>query len=713
MALLVGTYYAWEVDDSCLRRNRQLKQDIGMFKYEEEDAPVDISIYDNLDAQDLSVNTRRLRGTDGPQKRRALQSSFQLKLYWESRFCWQEERIERKWCMSCIGSSCEKGEDLWLQFCDAEDVTQKFKYLPIEGTEGGQLQTVSNNLCLERVSRNNFTLADCSASRVVQVLTGLVTDGRTFELKPYGAGDLCLNQEHYPKAGEVIKTTTCDNAREYNTNLWTVYHGGSESSPYSASDLSTLRLKNNTNFQCGVKNPCKLCQGSCSSDFECGGDMRCFRRDGNEPVPGCYGPGIFGEGYCYDPLHSIDTLNQPRISLTGCSKENPCRLCEGDCRSDMDCVGNLVCQQKQGPGTVDGCSGFDPSNSDFCVEPRAQTYDALPLGKPGCSVNNPCGLCEGDCDNDDECAGQLVCKQKNGPGSVDGCLGFDQSKADFCVEPLVAKAVIVTNTPAPVSVTSNNVIASDSGNNSGTGAFKLSLPGCSVNTPCGLCEGDCDNDDECGGHLVCRQKSGPGSVDGCAGYDKSNSDFCVEPPVAVAGNNGDTNNKSAIIVGKEFSLRLVGCTADKPCGLCEGDCDSDADCGGDLVCAFKSGPGFIEGCSGFDNSSKDFCVKPHVSYGKSASNTVNHSGGHLLSLPGCSVNTPCGLCEGGCNNDDECGGHLVCRQKSGPGSVDGCLGWDESNSDFCVEPPVASAVLVINTPAMANATSKNEYSVRK
>jgi hypothetical protein len=681
MALLLGASNAWEVDGRCLRRNRQLEQDIGMSN-EQEDAPLDLSSFDNLEAQDLSVNTRRLRGTDGP-KRRALQSSFQLKLYWESRFCWQEERIERKWCMSCIGSSCEKGEDLWLQFCDAEDITQKFNYLPVEGTGGGQLQTVSNHLCLERVSRNNFTLAECSASLGVQVLKGLVTDGSAFEFKPLGAADLCLNQEHHPKAGEIIKTTPCRIASEYHTNLWTVYHGGSESSAYSASDLSTLKLKNNT--KCGVNHPCDLCQGSCSSDFECSGDMRCFQRDGNEQVPGCFGPGTFGEDYCYNPLYSIDTINQPRISLTGCSEENPCRRCEGDCRSDMDCVGNLVCKQKEGPGTVDGCSGFDPSNSDFCVEPTAQTYDELPLSLPGCSATSPCGLCQGDCDNDDECMGHLVCRQKSGPGSVDGCLGFDQSNSDFCVEPTVA-AVVVTSTPAPVSVTSNSDIPSDSSSNSGTGALKLSLPGCSVDNPCGLCQGDCDNDDECGGQLVCRQKSGPGSVDGCAGYDNSNSDFCVEPAATVAIINRDSDNSGSIIAGGKISLSLPGCSAAQPCGLCEGDCDSDADCDGDLVCAFKSGPGSIEGCSDFDNSSKDFCVNPPVSSGKSASNTVKDSRGHLLGLPGCSVDTPCGLCEGDCDNDDECGGHLVCRQKSGPGSVDGCLGFDQSNDDFCVEP---------------------------
>jgi len=39
-------------------------------------------------------------------------------------------------------------------------------------------------------------------------------------------------------------------------------------------------------------NPCGLCEGDCDNDDGCSGDLKCFQRDGNEPVPGCSG----GEG---------------------------------------------------------------------------------------------------------------------------------------------------------------------------------------------------------------------------------------------------------------------------------------------------------------------------------------------------------------------------------------------------------------------------------
>lgn len=36
-------------------------------------------------------------------------------------------------------------------------------------------------------------------------------------------------------------------------------------------------------------------------------------------------------------------------------------------------------------------------------------------------------------------------------------------------------------------------------------------------------------------------------------------------------------------------LPVIRCTSDEPCGLCQGDCQTDADCAGDLVCFHKYG----------------------------------------------------------------------------------------------------------------------------
>ena len=52
-----------------------------------------------------------------------------------------------------------------------------------------------------------------------------------------------------------------------------------------------------------------------------------------------------------------------------------------------------------------------------------------------CSVSNPCGKCEGDCDNDRECKGNLQCKQRYGSSalsSVPGCSGQGVKGLDYC-----------------------------------------------------------------------------------------------------------------------------------------------------------------------------------------------------------------------------------------------------------------------------------------
>jgi len=45
----------------------------------------------------------------------------------------------------------------------------------------------------------------------------------------------------------------------------------------------------------------------------------------------------------------------------------------------------------------------------------------------------PLGECEGDCDNDNECEGSLVCMKRNGGEIVPGCSGIDKAHWDYCI----------------------------------------------------------------------------------------------------------------------------------------------------------------------------------------------------------------------------------------------------------------------------------------
>jgi len=44
-----------------------------------------------------------------------------------------------------------------------------------------------------------------------------------------------------------------------------------------------------------------ICQGDCDRDEDCSGNLRCFQRRSLEPVPGCTGTGINAVDYCYAP----------------------------------------------------------------------------------------------------------------------------------------------------------------------------------------------------------------------------------------------------------------------------------------------------------------------------------------------------------------------------------------------------------------------------
>lgn len=181
-----------------------------------------------------------------------------------------------------------------------------------------------------------------------------------------------------------------------------------------------------------------------------------------------------------------------------------------------------------------------------------------------------------DCDDDNDCADGLICRQRDGYEDVDGCfgegLGDDKYGKDVCVR----------KSPLEPPVRELPVIAY--------------VGECDEDYLCGLCEGDCDSDDDCLDDLVCGKRRGYESVSGCTGEggdeDRYGKDICMEPPI----------------------IRYVGqCTHFFRCGLCMGDCDSDHDCEGDLICIQRDNFDPVPGCNGEglkkDRKKQDICTK--------------------------------------------------------------------------------------------------------
>ena len=129
--------------------------------------------------------------------------------------------------------------------------------------------------------------------------------------------------------------------------------------------------------------------------------------------------------------------NPANNDQTCCTSSAQCSLGEGDCDYDSDCSGDLICGDNNcsaGESIMDCCASnllhFSTSGVgyitfgilDVLAPPKNCT--ASNNDQSCCSQSSPCGLREGDCDHDDECAGDLICGDNNcaaGDSDMDCC----------------------------------------------------------------------------------------------------------------------------------------------------------------------------------------------------------------------------------------------------------------------------------------------------
>ena len=87
----------------------------------------------------------------------------------------------------------------------------------------------------------------------------------------------------------------------------------------------------------------------------------------------------------------------------------------------------MRCYQREYPFTaVPGCTGAEwrDDTTDFCYMPPEDA--GPPLEENDCEDlgSGSCGMCQGDCDSDRDCAGNLQCYQRNYElTAVPGCSG--------------------------------------------------------------------------------------------------------------------------------------------------------------------------------------------------------------------------------------------------------------------------------------------------
>jgi len=173
-------------------------------------------------------------------------------------------------------------------------------------------------------------------------------------------------------------------------------------------------------------------------------------------------PVSLGLGLCNtSPWWMLDIMTQPcdadqSMHNWDCCKGSSCRVGEGDCDSDAECLddssyGPLQC------GT-DNCksmlnSAWKDSRYDCCVQKCNAAQDQL---DGCCTIDHPCPAGQGDCDYNHDCFGDLICGEDtcklgfdtNFHHSFDccvkGCFDFD---IDYPGNDLYPNTVRITDTP--------------------------------------------------------------------------------------------------------------------------------------------------------------------------------------------------------------------------------------------------------------------------
>ena len=277
------------------------------------------------------------------------------------------------------------------------------------------------------------------------------------------------------------------------------------------------------------------------------------------------------------------------------------------------------------------------------------------------NLRGPLGECEGDCDNDNECAGDLICFKRAGHEEIPGCTGGKRD-ADYCIPPAADTAIStlsgrtsVSSVPTPIPTA--KPAPAQAAQKDASNLPKVKFIKWNPTRPLNECEGDCDKDHHCADGLVCYQRGANEEVPGCTGgkSDNSRTDYCIRPAADTAPLNtssptplptipplssvtpgptalptpvptqlptpaptvNPTSRPVQVIVQENVSnlpnVKFVHLNPNNPLNECEGDCDNDNQCAGDLICHQREfGNEEVPGCTGgkSDNSRTDYCIRP-------------------------------------------------------------------------------------------------------
>lgn len=153
----------------------------------------------------------------------------------------------------------------------------------------------------------------------------------------------------------------------------------------------------------------------------------------NELIVGLISDAVLraGTDYCYVPRS-----NTLRIRSVSCSPEQPCDQCEGSCQNEEECSDGLTCFLRPDTSPVPNCDGTGISGRNYCFNQTLAGYDVPTLVSTECNRTQPCVECEGQCQSDSDCRGNLRCFIRPDLTPIPGCsqsfLGI--SGRNYCFE---------------------------------------------------------------------------------------------------------------------------------------------------------------------------------------------------------------------------------------------------------------------------------------
>jgi len=362
------------------------------------------------------------------------------------------------------------------------------------------------------------------------------------------------------------------------------------------------------------------------------------------------------------------------IGGDSCCHDGICGENEGDCDKDHDCVDGLACGE-------DNCVGDSFQDTDDCCEDLGLTvgqatfkgnadgancifpfigygseymectaehgsgytwcgttsnYDRDSkwgycgcIGRDDCCSDGNCGVNEGDCDKDSDCAEGLICGTDNCPPS-DSFQGTDD-----CCEAVEAYTEVLTHSgnadgaacvfPFTYRKKDYEECTEEKGYMwCGTTSNydrdhkwgKCSCVGddsCCSDGNCGVNEGDCDKDTDCAGDLAC-------GTNNCGGDTFQFTDDCCEDIGLTYGDAtyaGNSKGAPCVFPFVGYKNTETACTGEKGYKWCSttSNYDRDGKWG-------KCGTGLTYG----GNSGGENCVFPFIGYGKTYDTCVKKSG---------------------------------------------------------------------------------------